>query len=267
MHCDDAPCIPPCPIEGAIYKREDGLVIIDSDKCTGCKNCVDACPYDAIYFNDDLNLAQKCTGCAHLLDGGEWKIPRCADACPTEAIKFGEESEFADLIAKAEVLKPETGRQAAGLLPEHPEEVHRPARSTTRQPKRSSIGATCTLTGSGRRSLHGDHRRLRRLLVPRPGRRRHLQADHRGQGLRGQDLRRDQHREGRQPGRHSAGEVAACRVGRPGARDATRPVERPSPLPRKRQGARVMCGLASARDASPEAIVPTEARSPSRTCS
>ena len=90
----------------AIYKREDGLVIIDPDKCTGCKNCVDACPYDAIYFNEDLNIAQKCTGCAHLLDSG-WKEPRCVDACPTEAFKFGEESEFKDLIKKAEVLKPE----------------------------------------------------------------------------------------------------------------------------------------------------------------
>jgi tetrathionate reductase subunit B len=109
QHCDDAPCIPTCPIEGALYKREDGLVIVDSDKCTGCRMCVDACPYDVIYFNEDLNLAQKCTGCAHLLDGGEWTVPRCADACPTEAILFGEEADFADLIAKAEVLMPETG--------------------------------------------------------------------------------------------------------------------------------------------------------------
>ncbi|MHB8105573.1 MAG: 4Fe-4S dicluster domain-containing protein [Dehalococcoidales bacterium] len=106
QHCDNAPCIPACPIN-VIYKRNDGLVIIDADKCNGCKGCVDACPYNAIYFNDSLNIAQKCTGCAHLLDGGEWKIPRCADSCPTEAIKFGEEAEFKDLIAKAEVLKPE----------------------------------------------------------------------------------------------------------------------------------------------------------------
>jgi len=59
MHCDDAPCIPACPIEGAIYRRDDGLVIIDPKKCTGCMNCVDACPYGCIYFNEDLNLAQK----------------------------------------------------------------------------------------------------------------------------------------------------------------------------------------------------------------
>lgn len=108
MHCDEAPCIPVCPVENTIYKREDGLVIIDPVKCTGCRACVDSCPYDAIFYNENLNLAQKCTGCAHLLDGG-WTVPRCADACPTEAIKFGEESELADLIAKAEVLLPQSG--------------------------------------------------------------------------------------------------------------------------------------------------------------
>ena len=105
MHCDDAPCMPACPIEGAIYKRNDGLVIIDPVKCTGCKNCVDACPWGVIYFNEDLNIAQKCTGCAHLIDQG-WKEPRCADACPTLAIKFGEESELRSLINKSEILKP-----------------------------------------------------------------------------------------------------------------------------------------------------------------
>jgi ferredoxin len=60
-------------------------------------------------MNESLNLAQKCTGCAHLLDSGEWSVPRCVDQCPTEAIKFGEEADLADLIAKAEVLQPETG--------------------------------------------------------------------------------------------------------------------------------------------------------------
>ena len=92
-----------------MYKRDDGLVIIDTDLCTGCKSCVDACPYHSIYFNDDLNLAQKCTGCAHLLDSGEWSVPRCVDTCPTKALQFGEESEFAELIAEAEVRKPELG--------------------------------------------------------------------------------------------------------------------------------------------------------------
>jgi tetrathionate reductase subunit B len=148
MHCDEAPCIPPCPVEGAIYKRDDGLVIIDSIKCTGCKACVDSCPYDAIYFNEGLNLAQKCTGCAHLLDGGEWKTTRCADACPTEAIKFGEESELADLIDQAEVLKPGLGAKPRVYYLNIPRKF---VAGTVFDPieKEVVIGATCALVGSG----------------------------------------------------------------------------------------------------------------------
>jgi Fe-S-cluster-containing dehydrogenase component len=103
-HCDEAPCIKACKPK-AIYKRQDGLVIIDPAKCNGCQDCIYACPYQAIYFNDTLMIAQKCTGCAHLLDKGE-KEPRCVEACPTEAMKFGEESDLKELIEKAEPLNP-----------------------------------------------------------------------------------------------------------------------------------------------------------------
>jgi tetrathionate reductase subunit B len=107
MHCDEAPCLEACPIEGALYQRADGLVIIDPVKCTGCRSCVDACPYPGvIYFNEDLNIAQKCTGCAHLLDDG-WTEPRCADACPTLALRLLDEKEAKELIAQAEVWRPE----------------------------------------------------------------------------------------------------------------------------------------------------------------
>jgi Fe-S-cluster-containing dehydrogenase component len=108
MHCDKAPCMTSCAVPGALYQRDDGLVIIDPVKCTGCKNCVDACPYDAIFFNDGLNIAQKCTGCAHLLDAG-WTEPRCADACPTLAIKLMDEDEARGqgLLDAAEAWKPE----------------------------------------------------------------------------------------------------------------------------------------------------------------
>jgi Fe-S-cluster-containing dehydrogenase component len=106
QHCENAPCMATCKVEGAIYKRKDGLVIIDPIKCSGCKNCVDACPYKVIYFNDGLNIAQKCTGCAHLLDRG-WKEPRCVDVCPTGAMKFGEEEDLQELVAKAELLRPD----------------------------------------------------------------------------------------------------------------------------------------------------------------
>ena len=108
QHCDDAPCLTACNAN-AIYKREDGIVIIDPQKCRGNKLCMEACPYEnVIYFNDDLNIAQKCTFCAHLLDKG-WTETRCSDACPTGAFTFGDEGDpvIKGLIAKAEFLRPE----------------------------------------------------------------------------------------------------------------------------------------------------------------
>jgi len=148
MHCDDAPCIPACP-SGAISKRDDGLVFIDPAKCTGKQLCLDACPYGAIYFNQGLKIAQKCTGCAHLLDRG-WPItePRCTDACAGAAIKFGEEADFSSEIAQSERLAPNFGatpetrvyylnlpkRFIAGTVYDSAD-------------KEVIIGATCTLSG------------------------------------------------------------------------------------------------------------------------
>jgi tetrathionate reductase subunit B len=146
MHCDDAPCVRACP-SGAIAKRDDGLVLIDPEKCTGSRLCVDACPYGAIYFNDGLNIAQKCTGCAHLLDSGEWRVPRCVDSCPTGALRFGEEEDFKDLIAGAEVLKPERGTRPRVYYLNIP---GRFVAGTVYDPveKEVVIGAACTLTGN-----------------------------------------------------------------------------------------------------------------------
>jgi tetrathionate reductase subunit B len=147
-HCDEAPCLASCPIEGAIYKRDDGLVVIDTDTCTGCKECVDTCPYGSIYFNDDLNLAQKCTGCAHLIDSDDWDVPRCADSCPTGAIRFGEESELADLIAGADVMKPELGTKPRVYYLNIPKKF---IAGTVYDPieKEVVIGAVCTATPVG----------------------------------------------------------------------------------------------------------------------
>jgi Fe-S-cluster-containing dehydrogenase component len=103
-HCDDAPCIKACT-EKAIYKRPDGTVIIDPLKCKGNKGCIKECPYeDVIWFNEELNISQKCTFCAHLIDKG-WNETRCSDACPTGAFTFGDEEELRDQISKADTLE------------------------------------------------------------------------------------------------------------------------------------------------------------------
>lgn len=105
-HCENPACMAAAK-DGAVYKREDGLVIIDPVKSTGQKQIVDACPYGSIYWNEELQIPQKCTGCAHLLEEG--KLPRCVDVCHTGALKFGEEVEFLNFIQTATVRNPESG--------------------------------------------------------------------------------------------------------------------------------------------------------------
>ena len=143
MHCEDAPCMKDCKAD-AIYKREDGLVIVDPAKCTGCKLCADTCPYDVIYFNEHLNIAQKCTGCAHLLDDG-WDVPRCVDQCPTNAIKFADEKELADLIKKAD---PRTYKKGLKTNVHYLNLPKKFVGGTLYDPveKEVVIGAKCTLT-------------------------------------------------------------------------------------------------------------------------
>jgi Fe-S-cluster-containing dehydrogenase component len=82
MHCGSAPCVKAG--KGAVVQRDDGIVLIDPVKAEGNKELVQACPYGAIFWNEERRLAQKCTLCAHLLDEG-WKEPRCVQACPTGA--------------------------------------------------------------------------------------------------------------------------------------------------------------------------------------
>lgn len=85
MHCDDAPCIGAAK-NGAVYKREDGIVIIDPEKAEGQNGLVTACPYGAIWWNAETSVPQKCTLCVHLLEEG-WDKPRCVQACPTGALQ------------------------------------------------------------------------------------------------------------------------------------------------------------------------------------
>jgi len=114
MHCSYPPCIEACPTD-AIYRREDGLVLINERACTGCEACPPVCPYGALNMDRDQGTAKKCTLCAHLIDEGQQ--PACVTACNSEAIIFGNlcdpHSEISQRIKATGdmgfVLKPEKG--------------------------------------------------------------------------------------------------------------------------------------------------------------
>ena len=111
QHCADAPCIDAAR-DGAVYRRDDGIVVIDPEKAKGQKDIVNACPYRVIFWNAETQLPQKCTMCAHRLDEGE-KQPRCVESCPTGALMFGDlDDSNSDIAIRAaaddvEVLRPE----------------------------------------------------------------------------------------------------------------------------------------------------------------
>lgn len=115
-HCDRPPCIPVCPV-GATFKREDGIVVVDGDRCVGCAYCVQACPYDARFINHATNKADKCTFCAHRVDAG--LLPACVETCVGGARIFGDlndpDGELRRQLDAAKdelkVLKPELGTE------------------------------------------------------------------------------------------------------------------------------------------------------------
>ncbi len=102
-HCDDAPCISICPTN-ALFRASNGVVDFDDDNCIGCKGCMNACPYDAIYINPVTNTANKCNFCNHRIEQG--LEPSCVVVCPTHAIKVADLDDPADettaLIARGD---------------------------------------------------------------------------------------------------------------------------------------------------------------------
>ena len=86
-HCTNAPCVKGCPTQ-ALFIRPDGIVDFDKDLCIGCKMCMQACPYDAIYIDENTHTAAKCNFCAHRIDQG--LEPACVQVCPTESIWMGD---------------------------------------------------------------------------------------------------------------------------------------------------------------------------------
>lgn len=112
MQCEDPPCKEVCPV-GAIYIREDGIVTIERDECVGCKVCIEACPYNACFFDEIEKKAVKCDFCSERIDNAQ--LPHCVEICPADALIFGDvddpDSEISRLLKskKVDVLLPERG--------------------------------------------------------------------------------------------------------------------------------------------------------------
>ena len=144
FHCEEPPCVPVCPVNATYKRKSDGIVVVDYDRCIGCRYCITACPYGARYFDfgDDYELAptagdavspeykqyrarvpgnspvgnvRKCTFCLHLQDedgeydreAGRW--PACAKTCPGHAIHFGDlddpESDVSILLRERNAIR------------------------------------------------------------------------------------------------------------------------------------------------------------------
>ena len=103
-HCDDSPCTDVCPVT-ALWEREDGIVDFDTERCIGCKACMQGCPYDALYIDPETSTAAKCNYCSHRVDTG--REPACVTVCPEDAIIAGDmenpETNIARTISDQEV--------------------------------------------------------------------------------------------------------------------------------------------------------------------
>jgi anaerobic dimethyl sulfoxide reductase subunit B len=100
-HCAKCPCIEVCPTK-AIFRRPDGIMIVNQDKCIGCKVCLDACPFGAPQFNED-GLMQKCDMCLDRLEQGQG--PFCVSTCPTQALRWGSVQEISRVASRKALQK------------------------------------------------------------------------------------------------------------------------------------------------------------------
>jgi Fe-S-cluster-containing dehydrogenase component len=119
LHCEDAPCVTVCPTGASFKRAEDGIVLVDADKCIGCKLCSWACPYGAREYDHDQGVMKKCTLCVdriYNMDVPESeRVPACVATCPSSARHFGDlgdpESDVSRLVAARGgfALMPEQG--------------------------------------------------------------------------------------------------------------------------------------------------------------
>ena len=149
FHCDEPPCVKVCPVD-ATFKRDDGLVLIDNDRCIGCRFCMAACPYSQRVFNwgepetwnqscnspeiSGINAkkgtVEKCDFCPDMVRAGE--LPHCVTACPNGVFYFGDENEDAvtngeDTVKLSELLTQRAGYRAMEELGTKPRVYYLPA--------------------------------------------------------------------------------------------------------------------------------------------
>ncbi len=150
--CDDAPCMTICPTS-ALFRADNGVVDFQDDNCIGCKSCMNACPYDALYINPETNTAHKCNMCNHRLEVG--LEPSCQIVCPTEAIKIGDlddpTSEISRIIARDDVAvrAPEQNTK--------PKVYYRGADQASLDPTRTAIANDGMIWADTLRDLNGKH--------------------------------------------------------------------------------------------------------------
>ena len=107
--CDNPPCVQVCPV-GATFKTEDGVILVDDERCIGCRYCIQACPYGARYLHPERETADKCTFCYHRITKG--MLSACVEVCPSQARIFGDVKSSASPLGrfkrmnKLHVLKP-----------------------------------------------------------------------------------------------------------------------------------------------------------------
>jgi formate dehydrogenase iron-sulfur subunit len=164
MHCTHAPCVASCPT-GAMAHREGGVVTVDQSACIGCRYCVQACPYDAVHFDEAKGVVSKCTLCYDRISNGDQ--PACVKACPTDALTFGRYQEIRAVAEeRVRVLKERGypratvyglnelgGTHVLYLLTEHPSAYHLPVALKEAEKRAStgwlSAGIAATILGAG----------------------------------------------------------------------------------------------------------------------
>jgi anaerobic dimethyl sulfoxide reductase subunit A len=127
-HCEDPACTAACP-SGALFKRADGIVLVDGDKCLGCQYCAWACPYGALQYDDAAGVMTKCTFCADEIDRG--RPPACVAACPLRVLHFGD---------KSELERQFPGSRAGAVFPLPLESLTRPALLVGPHPQSRPVG-------------------------------------------------------------------------------------------------------------------------------